>query len=116
MTRARYLISFPSSAMDHLPEEEMPAVAVAAHTMVQQAKDAGVFIFSGGLDEDVQSVIVSADGTVAAGAYPETAGLTGGFTVIDVPSRDAAVEWAARFATACRCPQELRSFGFDPLV
>src|SRR5262245_48799746 len=29
----RYLISFPSGAMDHIPEEEMPAVGDAAHAV-----------------------------------------------------------------------------------
>jgi hypothetical protein len=34
----------------------------------------------------------------------------------DVPSREAALEWAAKIATACRCAQEVRGFMFDPLV
>ena len=40
--------------------------------------------------------------------------LNGGFTVLELPSRDEAVAWAARIAKACRCDQELRVFGFDP--
>lgn len=116
MTRARYLISFPAGAMGHIPEEEMAAVGEAAHAVVREAKDAGVFIFAGGLDEDVEPVMVAADGTTTAGTYPETKQLNGGFAVIDVPSRKAALEWAAKFAAACRCAQEVRSFGFDPLV
>ena len=49
----RYLISFPSGAMDHIPEEEGPEVARAAHAVIQDAKDAGVYLFAGGLDEEV---------------------------------------------------------------
>jgi hypothetical protein len=79
-----YLISFPSDAMDHIPEEEMPDVAEAAHAVVQEAKDAGVYIFTGGLDEDVDPVMVAGDRTVTAGSYPETAEL-GGVTVFDGP-------------------------------
>ncbi len=30
------------------------------------------------------------------------------------PAMDAAVQWAARLATACRCAQELRAFHYDP--
>lgn len=48
----RYLISFPGDAMAHIPEEEGPAVADAAHAVVQEAKDAGVFVLAGGLDEE----------------------------------------------------------------
>ena len=40
--------------------------------------------------------------------------LDGGFTVLELPSREEAVAWAARIAKACRCDQELRVFGFDP--
>jgi hypothetical protein len=63
---ARYLISFNDGAMDHIPDEDMPAVANAAHA------------------------------------------------VIDVPTREAAYEWAAKIAVACRCAQEVREFGPDP--
>ena len=37
----RYLISFPSVAMDHIPAEEFTAVVEAAHAVVQEAMDAG---------------------------------------------------------------------------
>jgi hypothetical protein len=43
----RYLISFPSGVMD-FPEEEGPEVARAAHAVVQEAKDAGAYLFAGG--------------------------------------------------------------------
>ena len=58
--------------------------------------------------------LVSANGTVAEGGYPWAPPLNGGFTVLELPSREAAVAWAARIAKACRCDQELRVFGFDP--
>jgi hypothetical protein len=112
----RYLISFPSGAMDHIPDEEEPDVAEAAHAVIREAKDAGVYIFTGGLEEDVDPVMVAGDGTVTAGTYPQTKQLNGGLTVIDVPSREAALKWAAKIAAACRCAQEVREFGFDPLV
>jgi len=48
-----YLISFENGAMD-FPEEDLPDVAKAARAVVQEAKDAGVFLFTGGLDYDVE--------------------------------------------------------------
>jgi len=110
----RYLISFPSGAMDHIPVEDFPAVGDAAHAVVREIKEAGAYIFSGGLDEEVGPVMVTGDGTVSTGTYPQTEELNGGFTVIDVPSRDEALEWAAKIATACRCAQEVREFMYDP--
>jgi hypothetical protein len=107
----RYLISFPSDAMDHIPEEESLDVGEAAHAVIREAMDAGVYVFTGGLDEDVDPVLVAGDGTVTAGTYP-----LGGVTIIDVPSRDAALEWATKIAAACRCPQDVSPFGVDPAV
>jgi hypothetical protein len=112
----RYLISFPSDAMSHVPAEEIPAVGEAAHAVVRQAMDAGVWVFGGGIAENVPPVLVAGDGTVTAGTYAQTAELDGGWTVLDLPSREAALEWAAKFAAACRCAQELREFMPDPAV
>jgi hypothetical protein len=77
-------------------------------------KASGVYVFGGGIDENVPPVLVSADGSVAEGGYSRAPSLNGGFTVLELPSREEAVAWAARFAIACRCQQELRVFGFDP--
>ncbi len=108
----KYLISFPSEAMD-VAEEALPAVAAAAHAVIDAAKAAGVYVFSGGIDESVEPVRVSGDGTVSAGAYPGSR-LTGGFAVLELPTREAAVEWARKIWASCRCAQELREFMPDP--
>ena len=108
----RYLISFDAHAMDHVPDEEMAAVAKAAHEVVEEALNAGVWVFGGGLENQKASVVAT-DGTVTEGPYPEA---VGGFWVVDVPSRDEALAWAAKTADACRCPQEVREFMPDPAV
>ena len=79
--------------------------------MPAEAKDAGVFAFAGGPDEAVDPVLVAADGTVTAATYP-----LGGMTIIDVPSREEALKWAAKFAVGCRCAQEVSAFQVDPLA
>jgi len=109
----KYLISFPASAMD-IPDEVLAAVSEAAHAVLREAKAAGVYVFSGGINQGVAPVMVGADGSVADRPYPQTQGLDGGFCILELPSREAAVEWAAKFAKACRCPQELREFAYDP--
>jgi hypothetical protein len=110
---AKYLISFPSAAMV-VPAAELEAVGRDARAVVEEAKAAGVYVFAGGIDEAVPPVLVSADGAIAEGGYPWAPPLNGGFTVLELPSREEAVAWAARLAKACRCKQELRVFGFDP--
>jgi hypothetical protein len=111
----RYLISFDDGAMT-FPEEELPAVAEAAHAVVQDAMDAGVWVFGGGLYSHEEVSVVATDGTVTDGPQPESKAYIGGFSVLDVPSRDEALEWAARIAVACRCAQEVRAFLPDPAV
>ena len=109
----RYLISFDDGSMDHIAQADLPAVGDAAHAVVRQAKAAGVWIFGGGLLRQ-QAAIVAVDGTVTAGPVPERKAVLGGFSILEVPSRDDALVWAARFAAACRCAQEVREIMFDP--
>jgi hypothetical protein len=106
----QYLISFGPHAMDHIPDEDAPAVAKAARAAVQEAINAGVYVSAGGMVNQPAS-IVATDGAVTDGPYPEA---IGGFTLVEVPSREEALQWAAQIAIACRCAQEVREIGTDP--
>ena len=106
----QYLISFGAHAMDHIRDEDAPAVARAAHAAVQEAINAGVYVSAGGLENQPAS-IVATDGEVTDGPYPQA---IGGFTLLDVPSREEALRWAAKIAVSCRCAQEVRAIGADP--
>lgn len=108
----RYLISFDDGTMI-IPEADLPAVSEAARQVVQEAKAAGVWIFGAGIMSQRAS-LVGTDGTVYDGPYPETKAVLGGFSIIEVASREEALGWAAKFAAACRCTQEVREIGYDP--
>ncbi len=108
----KYLISFPSEAMV-LTEEAFPIVSADSHAVIEDAKAAGVYVFGGGINEQVDPVLVADDGSVSTTIYPGSE-LKGGFTVLELPTRDDALEWARKIAVACRCAQELREFGYDP--
>jgi hypothetical protein len=108
----RYLISFDARAMDHIAAEDMPAVRDDSIAVVQEAIDAGAWVFGAGLEHQKAS-IVATDGTITDGPYPEA---IGGFCVVDVPSREAALTWAAKIAVACRCAQDVRGLMPDPTV
>lgn len=110
----RYLISFDDGVMT-FPAEDLPDVAKAAHEVVEQAKDAGVWVFGGGVKGHEASV-VGTDGSVTDGPSPEDKEHLGGFAVVDVPSHEEALKWAAKIAVACRCPQEVRELLPDPTV
>jgi hypothetical protein len=105
----QYLISFNDGDMT-FPEADLPDVAKAARAVVQEAKDAGVFVFAGGLGDPSKASVVATNGTVTDGPDPATQDFIGGFTVVNVPTREAALQWAAKIAVACRCAQEVREF------
>lgn len=109
----KYLISFPARAMD-VAAEDLAAVSEASHEVIREAKAAGVYVFGGGINADVAPLMVASDGTATRETYPETKEFDGGFCVLQLPSREAAILWAAKIAKACRCSQELREFGYDP--
>jgi len=105
----KYLISFPGETF-HVAPEDMEAVSADSHAAIAETKAAGVYVFGGGINEEIEPVLVDADGAVGLSATH----LTGGFLVLELPTRDDALRWSARFAAACRTPQELREFGYDP--
>ena len=101
---AKYLISFPGEAMQ-VSEGELPTVSADAHAVVAEAKAAGVWVFGGGIDENVDPVMVAADGSVSSKTHPGSR-LTGGFTVLEVATREEAIGWAHKIAVACRTPKQ----------
>ena len=72
--------------------------------MIEEAKVAGVYVFGGGIDERLSPVMVTAEGEVSTETYLGSR-LTGGFTVLELPTREHALVWARKIAVACRCPR-----------
>ncbi|BCB19777.1 transcription initiation protein [Bosea sp. ANAM02] len=108
----KYLISFPAEAMV-ATGEQLVAAGIDSRAVIEEAKAAGIYVFAGGINEPVAPVLVAEDGSVSGEIYPGSR-LTGGFAVLELPSREEAVTWAAKLAQACRCAQELREFMYDP--
>lgn len=73
---ALYLISFDDGAMT-FPEADLPAVAAASHAVVDEAREAGVWVFGGGLHHHSGVSVVATDGRVTDG--PESKAYIGGF-------------------------------------
>ncbi|MEM5275999.1 transcription initiation protein [Cupriavidus taiwanensis] len=90
----------------------MRRVSVTPPVLDSQA--AGVYVFGGGINEDVAPLMVASNSTVTNETYHQTKEFDGGFCVLQFPSREAAILRAAKIAKACRCSQELRELGYDP--
>jgi hypothetical protein len=85
-----------------------------ARAVLDEMKAAGVFVFAGGLVEEVEEAF-SADATggtvtITDGPFVETKEYLGGLTVVDVADEAAARMWAGKVAEACGWPQEVRRF------
>ncbi len=82
----------------------------------QQIKDAGAWVFAGGLHPANTATVVKASGSeivTTDGPFLETKEHIGGFWVIEAADLDAALAWAAKATKACRAPIEVRPFQDD---
>jgi hypothetical protein len=110
---AEYLIFFNDEWVTDASDEQWQQRARDARAVAEEMKSAGVFIFSGGLDNQAAVFHVTpGDGepVFTDGPYAETKETFGGFAAVNVPDEEAARYWAGRIAVACDWPQEVRIF------
>ena len=109
----RYVLSI------YQPDGEPPDPAFMAqvgrdlHDLNEDLKQAGSWVFTGGLHPaDSATVVRRRDGApvITDGPYVEGKEHVGGFWIIDAPDLDAALGWADRAAQATTLPIEVRSF------
>ncbi|REF31251.1 YciI family protein [Calidifontibacter indicus] len=116
----QYLIKFNDEWVPEHSAEEIRAKSRAATAVVDQMREAGVFVYSNGaLDAStVVCSVESQDGEpiFTDGPFVETKEHLGGFCVIDVPDDDTARDWAGRLAVGLDWPQELHRFPASPFT
>jgi hypothetical protein len=117
---AEYLIYFNQQWVGDHDEEWFRGRGPLARAVVDEIKAAGVYVFAGGLEEEIDTAF-SADATSGTlrftdGPFTETKEFLGGLTIVDVPDDEAAKTWAGKIAEACGWPQEVRRFKPDPVT
>ncbi|MEV6844276.1 YciI family protein [Actinoplanes sp. NPDC051411] len=108
-----YLIAFNHEWVPELTDDDLRTASEAVGALRTEMKEAGVFVFLGGLREEAPVFSVDASsGTplFTDGPYIESKEHLGGFTVVDVADEEAARQWAGKIAMACGWPQEVRPF------
>jgi hypothetical protein len=114
---AEYLLYFNQQWVGDHTEEWFRGRVRPSMAVVDEMKDAGVYVFAGGLEEDGPVYGVDpTSGTVMVtdGPFVETKEVLGGFAVVDVPDEETALMWAGKIAEACGWPHEVRRFGAMP--
>jgi hypothetical protein len=83
----------------------------------QELRAAGAWVFAGGLHPASTATVVRVQGgevLMTDGPFTEGKEHLGGFTVIEAPDLDAALEWGRRYARATTLPIEVRPFQGKP--
>jgi hypothetical protein len=109
----QYLLAMYQPTGGSLPPGRLESIMRDLDAITQQLKAAGSWVFAGGLHEPSASTMVrTKDGDVLTtdGPFAEGKEHMGGFTVIDVPDLDAALQWAGKIAEASTLPIEVRPF------
>ena len=108
-----FLIAFNDEWVPDYTEEEMAERFKAVKALRSEMKDAGVLIFTGGLDDSPAFSVDASSGApvFTDGPFVETKEHLGGLAVVDVADEEEARLWAGKVAVACGWPQEVRRFG-----
>ncbi|HEU4947265.1 MAG TPA: YciI family protein [Kribbella sp.] len=107
----RYMIINKADADSEAGLKPSQAVMDGVAKVAEDLSKAGVLLFAEGVHRSALGARVKvAEGkrTVTDGPFAETKELIGGMLVIDVRTRDEALEWAARLAEALGAEVELR--------
>ena len=114
---AQYLLSAHSvegQAREPMSNEEMQQLMAGVHSLEQEMKSTGAWVFGGRLhDPDTATVVrVSDTGVVLTtdGPFAESKEHLGGFYIIDAKDLDAALSWASKTADCVKTAIEVRPF------
>jgi hypothetical protein len=109
----KYLLTIYTPGGPPPPPEFLEPVMRGVEALIQEAKDAGAWVFNGGLHApSTATVLHLKDGEVLMtdGPYVESKEYIGGFTIVQAPDLDAALEWGRKFARVITLPIEVRPF------
>lgn len=109
----QYLLGMYQPTGGTLPPDELAVVMRDVLALRKEMQDAGAWVFAGGLHDPDASTVVRVQGDealVTDGPFAESKEHLGGFTVVEAPDLDAALEWARRSARATGLPVEVRPF------
>jgi hypothetical protein len=115
----QYLMAVHGNEEDYaaIDPEAMQEMFAATDRFNDKVRDAGIWVFAGGLEGIAAATVVDGQGdapVVTDGPYLESKEHLGGFWIIDVPDLDAALKWAAEGSKACGGKVEVRPFAAGP--
>jgi hypothetical protein len=109
----QYLLSVYQPDGPTPPPETLDRIAADLDALNQEMRAAGAWVFSGGLHPPSTATVVRVQGgetLTTDGPFAEGKEHVGGFTIVQAPDLDAALEWGRRLAAATTLPIEVRPF------
>ena len=113
----QYLLSVYQPSETPPPDVDLDQITSDVRVLQQEMRDAGVWVFAGGLHGPSSATVLRPDGddvVVTDGPYIEAKEFIGGFTIIQAEDLDAALEWGRKAARATTLPIEVRPFQDEP--
>jgi hypothetical protein len=107
----QYLLSIYQPDGDTPPPELLDPIMRDVEAVNAELRAAGAWVFAGGLHPPSTATVVHLKGNevlTTDGPYIEGKEHIGGFTVIQAPDLDAALEWGRKLARATTLPIEVR--------
>ena len=109
-----YLLSVYTPADGTPPApDELDAIMKNVEACHQELRDAGAWVFSGGLEAPDTATVVRLQGAevlTTDGPFAEAKEYLGGLSIVDAPDLDAALEWGRKGTRATGLPVEVRPF------
>ena len=107
----QYLLSVYQPDGDPPPPEILGRIMRDVQALRQDMKAAGAWVFAAGLNQASASTVVrikEGQPLITDGPFVEGKEHVGGFTIIQAPDLDVALEWARKMAQATTLPIEVR--------
>lgn len=105
------------AAMAEMSPGEMQELFAAVEAFNTELREAGAWVFAGGLQPIETATVVDNTGAqpvLTDGPYAESKEYLGGFWIIEAADLDAALVWAQKGSKACAGRVEVRPFQDEP--
>ena len=111
----QYLLSVvtPTEGAEPPTPEEMTAIMARVEDVQTRVKEAGAWVFAGGLAAPSSATVLRPKGDdvlTVDGPFAEGKEYVGGFSVIEVGDLDEALRWGREYVAAIGLPIEVRPF------
>src|SRR5688572_25302245 len=103
----QYLLSIYQPEGEPPPPEVLDPIMERLAALNEQMQKAGVWVFVGGLHPPSTATVLRPSGDdvlITDGPYVESKEHLGGFTIIEAPDLDAALDWGRRLAEVTTLP------------